>query len=74
MIVKEINVCHERFLDDSLSESYSYRNPRHSLETGCIFTEFFCGDKCSYIDFRYITDFEFTCYFWLLGSSKTRRL
>ena len=33
--------CHERFLDHSLSEVSPIGTPRHSLETGCIFTEFF---------------------------------
>ena len=32
--------------------------PWYSLETGCIFTEFFVGDKCKYTDFRNITNFE----------------
>ena len=34
-------LCHGRFLDHSLSEIESHLNPRHSLKTGCIFTEFF---------------------------------
>ena len=43
------------------------RTPRHSLETGCIFTDFFCGDKCTYIDFRNITNFEIHLLFLLAG-------
>ena len=41
--------------------------PRHSLETGCIFIDFFCGDKCKYIDFRNITNFEIHLLFLLAG-------
>ena len=50
--------CHERFLDRSLSDISPIGTPRHSLKTGCIFTEFFCDDKCKYIDFRNVTSFE----------------
>ena len=39
----------------------------HSLETTCIFTEFFCGDRCKYIDFRNITNFEIHLLFLVAG-------
>ena len=55
--------CHERLLDDSFSPILT---PRHSLETGCIFTEFFCGDKCKYIDFGNITNINFEIHLLFL--------
>ena len=45
---------------------------RHSLETGCIFTEFFCGDQCKYIDFINITNFEIHLLFLLAGLLKDK--
>ena len=37
------------------------------MEIGCIFTEFFCGDKCKHIDFRNITNVEIHLLFLAAG-------
>ena len=34
-----------------------------SIRSFFLFTEFFCGDKCKYIDFRNIRNFEINLLF-----------
>ena len=46
--------------------------PRHSLETGCIFTEFYMVINVKYIDFINVTNFKIHMLFLLAGLLKDK--
>ena len=64
--------CHERFLDHSLSECWSYRNSSTFTGNWMYLHLIFYGDKCKYIDFINITNFEIHLLFLLAGLLKDK--
>ena len=59
--------CHERFLDHSLSETWSHLTPSTFTRNWMYVHWFFCGDKSKCIDFRNITNFEIHLLYLVAG-------